>query len=65
MVSNVALRRVHGILDYLTVNMPQKARDEHINSIFKLVDEKYKTERMVEEEDLKRILSNGGFTANN
>ena len=65
MVANVALRRIHNILDLSVPNMKEKARNEHLNGIFKLIDEKYKKSHMVEEDELKRILGNGGFTVNN
>ena len=64
MVKNKAIERIHRIEEIGFSYMEKKAREKFLDMLYKQIDEKYKKARMVNEDELKRILGNVGHKAN-
>lgn len=60
MLSNRAADRIRRIEEVGSPYMSDKVRTKFIDGLFKEMDDSYSKPHMVEEDELKRILSNGG-----
>lgn len=65
MLKNKAIERIHRIEEIGAPYMEEKKRGKFLDIIYKQIDDKYKDARMVDEDELKRILGNvGGYKTN-